>query len=304
MARRHKGRLLNGVLLLDKPMGLSSNDVLQRVRRLYGAAKAGHTGSLDPLATGVLPICFGEATKFSQYLLDADKAYVTTATLGVVTTTSDSEGEILRTNVVPEYSKDFIEDVLNQFRGESQQIPSMFSALKHHGRPLYELARRGVEVEREARSINISSLTLLGSTSDTLLLEVYCSKGTYIRNLVEDIGEVLGCGAHVSMLRRIKAGPFGIDECFTLEQLIDQRAQGGGALIDMNLLPVDVVLADFPKISINSELGRSILHGQPVKIPSGFMPGMGRIYIEGDFVGMGEVDQDDVLAPKRLFSSN
>ncbi len=298
MAKKRKGRLLDGVLLLDKPLGQSSNDALQKIRRLYGAAKAGHTGSLDPLATGVLPVCFGEATKFSQYLLDADKVYVTTAKLGVVTATSDSEGAIIATHPVPGLSDAAIESVLDDFRGASLQTPSMFSALKHNGRPLYEFARKGIEVERDARAIHVSLLEVLDRTADTLTMKVHCSKGTYIRNLVEDIGEKLGCGAHVAALRRIAAGPFAIDDCHSLDELVSRAADLEG--LEACLLPADVMLMEFQKIMLDSELGRSLLHGQPVRIGAGFVPGLARIYIDGAFVGVGEYAPDGSLAPKRL----
>ena len=219
MAKRRKGRAIDGVVLLDKPQGMTSNFALQKVRRLFAAQKAGHTGSLDPLATGVLPICLGEATKFSRYLLDADKGYYTTAKLGDIRTTSDSEGETVLLQAVPDYSDDQIQAVLDQFRGAIDQVPTMYSALKYQGRPLYEYARQGITVERSARPITIHKLELLARRQDELDLQVACSKGTYIRTLVEDIGQALGCGAHVSMLRRYQAGCFELADTVTFEQL-------------------------------------------------------------------------------------
>ncbi|KZZ12128.1 tRNA pseudouridine(55) synthase TruB, partial [Oleiphilus sp. HI0079] len=210
-----KGRLLDGVLLLDKPLDITSNGALQKVRWLYDARRAGHTGALDPLATGVLPICFGEATKFAKYLLESDKAYYTTAQLGEIRESGDSEGEVVETRDLPVLNKEIVESVLEKFRGETLQVPTMYSALKHQGRPLYEWARKGITVEREARPINVPTLRLDDVTRDTLSLYVECSKGTYIRSLVEDIGLELGCGAHVSMLRRSRAGHFELSETVT-----------------------------------------------------------------------------------------
>ncbi len=201
MARRRKGRPVNGVILLDKPTGISSNDALQKVKRIYFAEKAGHTGALDPLATGMLPICLGEATKFSQFLLDSDKRYRVIAKLGERTNTSDSDGEVVETrdiNVTPE----FLDECIDKFRGESDQVPSMFSALKYQGKPLYEYARQGIEVPREARKITVYEIVLHRFEGDEVEMEVHCSKGTYIRTIVDDLGEMLGCGAHVTMLRR------------------------------------------------------------------------------------------------------
>ena len=212
-------RHLSGVFLLNKPLGLSSNSALQKVRRLFNAQKAGHTGALDPLATGLLPICLGEATKFSHYLLDSTKRYQTTVKLGQTTTTGDVEGEILLQREVPALTAERIEAVLQQFRGDIQQVPPMYSALKRDGRPLYELARQGIEIERQARPVSIYQLTLLDFTQDRLVLEVTCSKGTYIRVLGEDIGEALGCGGHLIHLHRTQTGHFELIPSYTLEYL-------------------------------------------------------------------------------------
>jgi tRNA pseudouridine55 synthase len=217
MGRRNKkGRNITGIVIINKPTGRSSNHVLQQVKRAFDAKKAGHTGALDPLATGVLPICLGEATKVSSYLLDADKAYQVTCTLGVVTDSGDSDGEVLNTFEIPEFTEQTILDILPQFMGEQDQVPPMFSALKYNGQPLYKLARQGIEVERKSRRITIYNIDLISTTKDTFTLEVSCSKGTYIRTLVEDISHELGCGGHVSMLRRITAAGYSLAQSITV----------------------------------------------------------------------------------------
>ena len=223
--RRNRGRAVDGIIIVDKLKGLSSNDVLQRVKRVFGAAKAGHTGSLDPLATGVLPICLGEATKFSQFLLESDKSYRTRVQLGVQTTTGDAEGEVVDQRPVRVTQAD-VEAVVNRFVGEVSQVPSMYSALKHNGQPLYKLAREGIEVERAARTVTVFRNELINFNGDQFELEVDCSKGTYIRTLVEDIGHELGCLAHVRELQRLKAGPYAIDQSYTLEALEAIKADG------------------------------------------------------------------------------
>lgn len=305
MPRRRKGRALNGVLILDKPQGLTSNAALQRVRRAYGASKAGHTGSLDPLATGVLPVCFGEATKFSKFLLDADKGYFTTATLGETRDTGDSEGALVAQSSVPDLDEERLEQVLSGFRGQIEQVPSMYSALKHQGRPLYEWARKGIEIERPPRAIRIDRLELTGRRTSELDLTVECTKGTYIRSLVEDIGQAIGCGAHVSMLRRFKAGHFLLDQAVTMEGI--ERAEGDLAVLDALLLPVDALLQDFPGIFVNSQQGRSILHGQAVKLSRFENTGVCKLYVEPEeesaspvFIGVAELNSEGDLVPKRL----
>ncbi len=321
MARKRKGRAISGVVLLDKPQGMTSNYALQKVRRLFAAQKAGHTGSLDPLATGVLPICLGEATKFSRYLLDADKGYVTTAKLGDIRTTSDSEGECVARCEVPAFSASDIEAVLARFRGPINQVPTMYSALKYQGKPLYEYARQGVTVDREARPITIYNLELIAQRDDELDLRVVCSKGTYIRTLVEDIGRELGCGAHVSMLRRFKAGHFELTDTVTVEQLealspklgfseIAEEAssyQHQFQALDAFLRPTDCLLRDFTKIYLKNDNVSSILQGQAVKIS----PSENVLY-ENDalvsvydatgerFLGVAEYQAGSVLQPKRL----
>lgn len=330
MARRRKGRVLDGVLLLDKPQGMTSNFALQKVRRLFGAQKAGHTGSLDPLATGVLPICFGEATKYSQYLLDADKGYYTTATLGDVRTTGDSEGEQVSLHAVPPLSESLIEEALQPFRGNISQVPSMYSALKHQGRPLYEYARKGITIERPARPITIFSLALTSYREAELDLTVECSKGTYIRSLVEDIGGKLGCGGHVSMLRRFKAGHFALQDSVTMDALdaLANEAEEGSVNLELDqfIHPIDCLLPNTPKVCLNNELARSILLGQAVRIPdaeySELKLGMASIYISSEiatgkpnltegceatydvFAGVVDVLENGMIQPKRLVNFN
>lgn len=302
MSRRRKGRDVNGILVIDKPIGVSSNGALQQVKRLYGAAKAGHTGALDPLATGVLPLCFGEATKFSQLMLDSDKAYVATARLGVRTETGDAEGEVVATKPVPEsLAAELIEPVLEQFRGDIQQVPSMYSALKHKGRPLYEYARQGIEIERPARPVTIYELHLLAVRDNELDLAVTCTKGTYIRSLVEDIGEMLGCGAHVTALRRTLASGFTLDDVHTIESLEDIREAGDS--LDGLLLEPDAALTMFPELELQDSSLVSILNGQPVRMTGHPVTGPVRMYGEGRFIGLGEgiADADGIeIVPRRL----
>ncbi|MCL6691086.1 tRNA pseudouridine(55) synthase TruB [Pseudomonas sp. R3.Fl] len=296
-------RAVNGVLVLDKPRGMSSNQALQKVRWLLNAEKAGHTGSLDPLATGVLPLCFGEATKFSQYLLDADKGYETVAQLGVTTTTGDAEGEVLEERQVT-VGREALEALLPRFRGEIEQVPPMYSALKKDGQPLYKLARAGEVVEREARSVTIARLDLLAFEAPCATLAVSCSKGTYIRTLVEDIGRELGCGAHVAALRRTQAGPFGLAQAVTLEELVQVHAEGGNEALDRFLLPVDAGLEHWPLLQLSEHSAYYWLHGQPVRAPEAPKFGMLRVQDhEGRFIGIGEVTDDGRIAPRRLIRS-
>ncbi len=298
MSRKRRGDDINGVLVLDKPRGATSNAVLQQVRRLLNAARAGHTGALDPLATGVLPLCFGEATKFAQRLLDADKTYCTVARLGVRTTTSDADGEPVQERSVSSLDTATVEAVLRDFRGAIEQVPSMYSALKYQGRPLYEYAREGRTVPREARPVRIDELTLLGLDGDELALRVRCSKGTYIRTLVDDIGEALGCGAHVAELRREQAGPFELSQALTLDQLEAMGREGArGAL-----MAPDVLLADLPAAVLDQPRAVSISNGQAVTIAASESGGDGlcRIYgADGGFLGLAE-EAGDSLRPRRL----
>ncbi|MDH1105022.1 tRNA pseudouridine(55) synthase TruB [Pseudomonas otitidis] len=296
-------RDVSGILILDKPRGMSSNQALQKVRWLLNAEKAGHTGSLDPLATGVLPLCFGEATKFSQYLLDADKGYETVAQLGVTTTTGDAEGEVLERCDVT-VGRDELEAALGRFRGEIQQVPPMYSALKKDGQPLYKLARAGEVVEREARSVTIARLELLAFDSTKATLSVSCSKGTYIRTLVEDLGQVLGCGGHVAELRRTQAGPFNLSQAISLEELEKAHAEGGNEALDRFLLPSDSGLEHWPLVQLSEHSAYYWLHGQPVRAPEAPKFGMLRVQDHtGRFIGIGEVSDDGRIAPRRLIRS-
>jgi len=296
-------RAVSGILILDKPRGFSSNAALQKVRWLLNAEKAGHTGSLDPLATGVLPLCFGEATKFSQYLLDAEKGYDTVMHLGVTTTTGDAEGEILERREV-ELAREQLEALLPRFRGEIRQVPPMYSALKRDGQPLYKLARAGEVVEREARSVTIDRLELTRFEPPFADLSVGCSKGTYIRSLVEDIGQALGCGAHVAELRRTQAGPFRLEQAVSLDELIAAHEQGGAEALDRFLLPADSGLEHWPVVQLSAHSAYYWLHGQPVRVPELPKFGMLRVRDEHDrFIGIGEVDDEGRLAPRRLIRS-
>lgn len=302
-----RGRDVNGVLLLDKPTGISSNDALQKVKRIFNANKAGHTGALDPLATGMLPICLGEATKFSQFLLDSDKRYRVIAKLGQRTNTSDSDGEIVSQRPVNCRLSD-IEQALTHFRGKIEQVPSMFSALKHQGRPLYEYARQGIDIPREARQIEIYELILIDFTDDELELEVHCSKGTYIRTIVDDLGEMLGCGAHVVYLRRLQVSHYPSQRMVTLEQL---QALLNDALVqeiapkevlDPLLMPMDSAVQDFPEVNLLPVVAGYVKQGQPVQSSSVPASGLVRITVgdEHTFIGMGEIDEMGRVAPRRL----
>lgn len=284
-------------MLLDKPVGLTSNQALQSVKRLLNACKAGHTGSLDPIATGLLPLFFGEATKLTQFLLNADKRYWTVFKLGVSTTTYDCEGEVISTRPVTVGPRD-IEKALARFRGEIEQIPPMYSAIKHQGEALYKLARAGVEVEREPRLVTVHEIRMLGFQGDLLTLEIACSKGTYVRTLAHDLGEALGCGAHVVQLRRLATGDIPIDQAVTLEQL---EALAGPAERAQLLQPVDRVLRALPDVHLTSLASHYLKQGQPVSVQHGLVPGWVRLY-EGEnrFLGMGQVMDDGRVAPRRL----
>jgi tRNA pseudouridine55 synthase len=303
-APRNKRRDIDGVLIFDKPLGMSSNAALQKVRWLFNASKGGHTGSLDPLASGVLPLCLGEATKFSQFLLDADKAYVTEARLGMTTTTGDAEGDVLEMRPVAVTLAE-VEALLPRFTGDILQVPPMYSALKHDGQPLYKLARAGEVVERKARSVTIQRLEILGLDQDRLRLQVHCSKGTYIRTLVEDIGAALGCGAHVSELRRIQAGPFDLAQAVSLETLEALHAEGGPEALDRLLLPSDSGLGDWPVVDLTEQSAYYLNHGQAVRVPGSPAFGMVRLRDhQGRFMGIGEMTEDARVAPKRLMRFN
>jgi len=292
-------RPIDGIVLLDKPAGLSSNAALQIVKRLYQAAKAGHTGSLDPLASGLLPICLGEATKLSRFLLAADKTYRFTARLGATTSTGDTEGETLSVRPIPALDRAAVNAVLARFTGPIQQLPPMYSALKHQGQPLYRLARQGKEVERTPRRVMIHELKLLALDETYMECTVRCAKGTYIRTLAEDIGEALGCGAHVIALRRTGAGPYSVTQASTLTGL---QERANSAALDALLQPMDQALAAWPALTLPADSAYYLCHGQPVRTAQAPAQGWVRLY-EGDqgrFLGIGEILDDGRVAPRRL----
>lgn len=297
--RRKKGRPVSGILLLDKPKGISSNKALQQVKNIFKAQKAGHTGSLDPLATGVLPVCLGEATKVSGFLLDADKRYRVQIKLGEKTTTADAEGEVVSTAPFDSVSEAAIKEILPEFTGVLHQLPPMYSALKHNGERLYKLAREGVEVEREPREITIFSLDLISVDLPYFELDVHCSKGTYVRTLAEDIGEKLGCGAHVTELRRTAVGVFDA-EPVSMEKL-ESVADSDFAEMDCLLLPIDSALADWQDVHLSTDMSYYLRQGQAVMVPKAPANGMVRLYDEKNgFLGVGVIQSDGKVAPKRL----
>ncbi|OOV86232.1 tRNA pseudouridine(55) synthase TruB [Oceanospirillum linum] len=298
MARRGKGRNISGVLLLNKPKGISSNRALQRVRAMFNASKAGHTGNLDPMATGLLPLCFGEATKFSSYLLDADKAYIATARLGLVSDTGDAEGTIIQERPVPELSDAQICDAMAKFLGDIEQVPPMYSALKQNGQPLYKLAREGKTVERKARAVTIFELKLLEWDAPDMTFSVRCSKGTYVRTLAEDIGETLGCGAHLVMLHRTHTGGFDASGMLEFDRLQSERDQDQS--LDGYLLDTDVLVAHFPKKNLSAEETARILHGQDITCDQVYSDKV-RLYDEQErFIGLAESAEAGRLKPRRL----
>jgi tRNA pseudouridine55 synthase len=307
MARRHRGRKVDGILVLDKPTGLSSNQALQRVKRLYGAAKAGHTGSLDPLASGVLPLCFGEATKFSQYLLEADKTYESTFVFGVATDTGDADGKVLEECGARALTAADVAAALKEFEGEIEQVPSMYSAIKRGGQPLYKLARQGLEVERDPRPVVVRKLELQEFRGgDRAEADIYleCSKGTYVRTLAEDLGRALGCGAHVGALRRTRAGPFGLDDCVALSTLEALKEQGEFRELDGFLAPADAALGQLPLVRLSESGGFYLRQGQPVMVPNAPRDGIVRVALDtGEFLGSGEILDDGRVAPRRLVVS-
>ncbi|CAI2489094.1 tRNA pseudouridine(55) synthase TruB [Serratia liquefaciens] len=304
---RRRGRDIHGVLLLDKPQGLSSNDALQKVKRLYNANRAGHTGALDPLATGMLPICLGEATKFSQFLLDSDKRYRVIARLGQRTDTSDADGQIVQERPV-NFTQAQLDVALDSFRGDIKQVPSMYSALKYQGKKLYEYARQGIEVPREARSITVYDLQFIRWEGDELELEIHCSKGTYIRTITDDLGELLGCGAHVIYLRRLQVATYPTERMVTLEQLNEllEQAQvqeiAPAELLDPLLMPMDSPVENYPEVNLLPVVAGYVKQGQPVQVAGAPASGMVRI-TEGEerkFIGVGDIADDGRVAPRRL----
>ncbi|WP_057831744.1 tRNA pseudouridine(55) synthase TruB [Colwellia sp. TT2012] len=312
MAKRRKGRPVNGVLLLDKPYEMSSNHALQAVKRIFFAQKAGHTGALDPLATGMLPICLGEGTKFSQFLLDTDKTYQVTAKLGIRTTTSDADGEIVSEKPV-NVSDEQLAAALDSFRGTTKQIPSMYSALKYQGQPLYKYAREGIEVPRVARDITVYNLELLRFEHDEVELNIHVSKGTYIRTIVDDLGELLGCGAHVADLRRSAVGNYPMDKMVTLPQLealleqANEEEISPSELLDPLLLPMNSAVDGMHCVYVDDMSANFLRHGNPVQAHNSPSEGCVQVYIGEDendanaeFIGVGFIDDDGLVAPKRI----
>ena len=294
---------INGIILLDKPLGVSSNYLLQGVKKALGVKKAGHTGTLDVNATGLLPICLGEATKLSSFLLASDKAYRTVCRLGVTTTTADTEGEVLNTTLVPDYSRATIEQALSCFMGEVKQIPPMYSALKHKGKRLYELARSGIEVARKPRFVTIYSIKLMEYGNQSIDIDVQCSKGTYIRTLAEDIGQKLGCGAHILSLNRYRVGRFTLDEAISWEQL---KTLGRRVLAD-KVIALDIAISDLPAVNLDVALSSCFMQGQALHLKD--LPidyaGKLRVYNQsGRFFAIGDLGQAGRLVPKRIFNIN
>lgn len=314
MAKRKTGRDISGIIVINKPLGLSSNHVLQRVKKLFNANKAGHTGALDPEASGVLPICIGESTKFSQVLLESDKGYETTGTLGEIRSTGDKEGEVLETKPIPKISSEIIESILCGFRGPVVQVPPMFSALKMNGRPLYELARKGdmsqeemqAIVEKKRRTIHIHTLRLNGFTDTTIDLSVRCSKGTYIRTLVEDIGQTLGCGGYVSRLHRTHSGPYSSELMHTLEEL-EAIAEQGFEALDALLLPTETAIPpDWPTVELDADETWRIQCGKPINTGLSETPSVQLWTVESGvrtLVGIGRI-ANGVLRAKRLMQTD
>jgi len=310
MAKKRKGRAINGVLLLDKPYDMSSNSALQKVKHIYFAQKAGHTGALDPLATGMLPICLGEGTKFSQFLLDTDKTYQVTAKLGVRTTTSDIDGDVVSERPV-EVSAEKLAVALASFRGTTKQVPSMYSALKYQGQPLYKYAREGIEVPRESRDITVFRLDLLRFEGDEVDLDIHVSKGTYIRTIVDDLGELLGCGAHVANLRRSAVGNYPTERMVTMEQLTTLLAQAEAeevapsVYLDPLLLPMTSACDGIPVVFVDDMSANFLRHGNPVQCSNAPSEGLVQVFIgddveSGEFIGVGHIDEDGLVAPKRI----
>lgn len=303
MARRSRKprgfRDVNGILLLDKPLGLSSNKALQAARNIFRANKAGHTGSLDPLATGLLPVCFGEATKYSGYLLDSTKSYRAMLKLGVTTTTADGEGDIIETRPVG-FTQQQLDRVIESFRGVISQVPPMHSALKHEGERLYKLARQGIEVERQSREVTILRLDVLALQGDQLEIDVHCSKGTYVRTLAEDIGAALGCGAHLAALVRTGVQPFWNPKTWTLDELRVIKDDENSDL-DECLLPIESALTDWPTIEVTTDMTYYLLQGQPVQVPRAPTEGLVRLLDpQKGFIGLGNILSDGRVAPKRM----
>lgn len=298
--RQRRVRNINGIVVLDKANGLSSNAALQEVKRLYEANKAGHAGSLDPLATGVLPVCLGEATKVSQFLLDSDKRYRARIKLGIRTDTGDSEGSIIERNEGISVSRKAIERALTKFKGEVEQVPPMHSAIKMNGVPLYKLARKGIAVEREPRLVTLYQICLVEFVNSELELEISCSKGTYIRTIADDLGQELGCGAHVIELRRTQAGVFTEKDSISSEELALEKENRGLDKIDQFLIPMDRAIQDLPEVNLPSITAGHVKNGQAVLVRHLPKNGLVRMYEDEQFIGIGSIDDDGKVAPKRL----
>lgn len=303
MAHRRRGRDVSGVVVLDKPRGMSSNDAVQSVKRRFDARKVGHTGSLDPLATGVLPLCLGDATKFSQYLLTSDKRYVASLRLGVATDSGDADGRVIEERDPGNIARADVEAALDDFRGDIEQVPSMFSAVKHQGQPLYKLARQGIEIERQARPVTVYSNEIVDFAEGTLTIDVHCSKGTYVRTIAHDLGEALGCGAHVYALRRTMAGPYGEDDLVSFDDM-DGAAEDGR--LDGLLRPVATAVGQWPTVELTGAPAFYLKQGQPVLVPHAPTEGWVRLYeqeeTQGRFIGVGEILEDGRVAPRRLIA--
>ena len=298
--RRRRVRNISGIVVLDKANGLSSNAALQEVKRLYEANKAGHAGSLDPLATGVLPVCLGEATKVSQFLLDSDKRYRARIKLGIRTDTGDSEGSIIERNEGIRVSREAIERALTKFKGEVEQVPPMHSAIKMNGVPLYKLARKGIAVEREPRLVTLYQICLVEFVNSELELEISCSKGTYIRTIADDLGQELGCGAHVIELRRTQAGVFTEKDSISAEELALEKENRGLDKIDQFLIPMDRAIQDLPEVNLPSITASHVKNGQAVLVRHLPKNGLVRMYEDEQFIGIGSIDDDGRVAPRRL----
>ena len=310
--RRNRGRDVNGIMVLDKPSGMSSNEAVQKAKQLFAARKVGHTGSLDPLATGVLPLCFGEATRFSRYLLESDKKYTARVVLGVSTDSGDADGKVIRERPVGRLTKATVDNALDAYRGEIQQVPSMFSAVKHQGQPLYKLARQGIEVERKARSVTVYACVIEEFAGDELTLDIHCSKGTYVRTIVHELGESLGCGAHVKALRRTMAGPFGESDLVTFEMLAPSGSEPDAReRLDARLQPVSSAVREWPQVTLTGDAAYYLRQGQPVIVPHAPTTGWVRLaeaasteVSDARFLGVGEVLDDGRVAPRRLIPAN
>ena len=305
--RRRGGRAITGVIVLDKPQGWTSGLAVQRVKRLFDASKVGHTGSLDQLATGVLPLCFGEATKLSGFLLNSDKTYEVRIRFGVRTDSGDAEGKAIATRSLLDFDLDEakLDKALDRFRGEFDQLPPMFSAVKREGQPLYKLARKGIEVERDTRPIQVYENRLVEFTGEECALHIECSKGTYVRTIADELGEMLGCGAHVNALRRTKAGPFGLSHCVSFDALREAKCGDDARLLGL-LRPSASMVENFPPVSLTNASLWHVRHGQPVMVPHSPSKGWVRLHEEGlgdnGFVGVGEVLEDGRIAPRRMLA--